>query len=577
MKYTFLLIPFFSNSLAFAQPTASLPNEPVLKTTEEIPFPIQPLATEILRSQYLNLLREQMKLTCPRGTLEEYQLKYLAFKDDGFYVPQLQGNVDRITLKRSLPLLKEKLAWLKSVQKHIKNKPYSEKKIKQSAQKLKLQITALLQLRRQLEWKQGVSKQEMVGAAKKINGEFQNLMNLMPFLKNFKSPANHLVNRSTYEKLRTTAVAASEIQEKNFAYMVRKIYEDGTFNTSGARSDLLLRTAIDTVLLRAQDLSKFDEDQRYDVEWVLNQIPTVLSYGPKEIQRRVDSWTERTAQTISFYEKLIVDTQSPAVMNLMNSLKAREHAGEILRDYVQKKQSQVYKFWAKQEELHKAMFALETILLHEVGAAKVSNVLFREDVAQVVFNRTRLKEYSKFREKSRLFQLLTTEELLTGDEIQRERWLNTMFKEGEFSFASFFLSASKYTFCPDMSPIAVKSRNENIELIIRKLKNPRPKFDALRYFSRVSMVGKIGMESLWEGYEREPEEPGLFLEKTNSALKQEMAKMQFEFLYQFVDLEGRMFHVIRMNDVIYSVENAKLDPKFYEFRDPNLFRFFRKR
>ena len=204
---------------------------------------------------------------------------------------------------------------------------------------------------------------------------------------------------------------------------------------------------------------------------------------------------------MNFYQDILKESRKQYTKSMLQSMSQTQHQ---LSDFNFAKQRQVYDFWLNQSELHRAMFTLETILFNEVGGIDGRDALERRDVVQVVFNRTQIPFYRTIQEKEKIYPYLES----IGPKLNQSRWLNVMFKEGEFSFTYFFIPSSKNIYCPDMSRRGNFLRNENLKIILSMLKNPRPDFKALRYFSRASMLGRINMAKIWTDFKALPQRQG---------------------------------------------------------------------
>jgi hypothetical protein len=132
------------------------------------------------------------------------------------------------------------------------------------------------------------------------------------------------------------------------------------------------------------------------------------------------------------------------------------------------------------------LFSIETILYSEVGRIDAPDALERRDIAQVVINRSQNVLYNSLGNKDSIVKYLSPE-----IKINENKWLNVLFKEGEFSFTYFYIPGNFHIYCPDMSRIGQFLRRENVRIALNLLNKPQASFFALRYFSRASMFGLI--------------------------------------------------------------------------------------
>jgi hypothetical protein len=313
---------------------------------------------------------------------------------------------------------------------------------------------------------------------------------------------------------------------------------------------------------------------------VLAKIESELGKGKARIIERLQEWEERTRRTYDFYRSLTLpENQVPAIAgdrtSTPNRQLIREHnrAADRLKDYVYTKQAEVYKHWLNQPELPRAIFVLETILLNEVGGVDGDDALERMDVARVVMNRLDKPKYLAIGKKEFIRPyLLKSNSAFT---IQNERWLNALFKQGEFSFTYYYMGGVAKIFCPDMSPNARKLRQRNVEIALQVLKETPTSFKTTRYFSRASMIGRIHMDSIWEDYLPYPERPGL-LASGQDRLLAAFETGSYTYLYAFTDPEFSVYQVVEIDGRTYALGGRSGLKLFFEHRNPHYFRYFTK-
>ena len=236
-----------------------------------------------------------------------------------------------------------------------------------------------------------------------------------------------------------------------------------------------------------------------------------------------------------------------------------------LKEFVYRKQADAYEYWAKKKKLMRMMYVFDTIILNEVGGTSDPGDLEKKEVLKVVFNRTNLDYYSSLSAKDFIFEFLAEKNIKT----KQFPWLNTLFKEGEFSFTYYFLTASNHVFCPDMSRRAKKIRETALNLGLALIKEKNINSEAVRYFSRISMLGRIDMTDLWTGFQSLPESPGNLID--DKKLDQKIKNREFEYLYKFTSSRRLDFRVVRISDDIYALGKII---NFYEYRNPQNFRYF---
>ena len=284
--------------------------------------------------------------------------------------------------------------------------------------------------------------------------------------------------------------------------------------------------------------------------------------------KRLKRWKKKVNERIDFYLSLIKKDNSSLTQLLIEKYNYREN----LEQFVLNKQVEVYNYWAKQSKLNQYLFSLETILYNEVGSIDGKDGLERRDVGQVVINRSKINFYSTFSNSEELYKKLL-------DQLESKSlnhiWLNVLFKKGEFSFTYFFIPATIRVFCPDVSRTGQRLRNENLEIALDLARRPRKKFEAVRYFSRISMLGRINMSSLWSDFDPIPESKGRIITDVDSLIIEGYQSGKFDYYYHFLGDDNKLYKVIGLKNKTYVVSSS--DNKFYNYRNPNFFRFFKNK
>jgi hypothetical protein len=124
-----------------------------------------------------------------------------------------------------------------------------------------------------------------------------------------------------------------------------------------------------------------------------------------------------------------------------------------------------------------------------------------------------------------------------------------------------------------MSKVGQFLRRENVRIALGLLNKPRKDFPAMRYFSRVSMFGRIEMDSLWENYKAVGEVPGKPV-KNKKMLGDLYKQDRYKYLYDFeTDDKKKTYIVVEMKGRPYVVDFNKPTQVYY-YRNPNQFRYF---
>ena len=404
------------------------------------------------------------------------------------------------------------------------------------------------------------SEKELVAFKNKLNLFFDQIY----FLKSFNFPNDFMKYRREYEEAKND----NDKKDSNKIYFFRKIVEDGAYDSNHSWPDKFLRTTLDTVHLSIQKDDVFlSENVRYDIDWILSGVERILNRGKKKQIERLSEWYSRTDEAISFYEEIIKEKNKKKA----DALVATENeATEKLNKFVYQKQADVYEFWSKQSELNRALFSLETILYNEVGVVDGPHGLERFEVAQVVIKRFYDDFYNQLAPKQKLMTYL-------NDKIEHKKfkWLNTLFRVGEFSFTYHYISAVSHIFCPDMSSRGKRIRYQNLKISLNALKEYSKDFEAIRYFSRTSMLGKIDMSSVWTDYKKLPEKVGLMADAQRRLARYYLAD-KYRYLYSFLDDKNVEYSVLEIEGKKYSQRWIKGKPAFFDYRSPHLFSYFKR-
>ena len=321
---------------------------------------------------------------------------------------------------------------------------------------------------------------------------------------------NHLSLRADYEKVKDIATKEARARA-NSIYLSRRILQDGSYDENLTRNDSVIRSAFDTLYLslsNSKDRNFLTENERSDFKYILGNFKNLLDLGKETLIARFEEWIKRTERSLVFYQgladgKKIKTAEGSGPTDIASMLEERSRSLYNLKDFVLTKEGAAYEFWSKKSELFQYLYALETILYAEVGRIDAPDALERRDVAQVVINRFSHPMYSEMLTTDALYSYIP-KELLN----KTNKWLNVLFKEGEFSFTYFYIPGNMHIYCPDMSKVGQFLRRENVRIALELLNKPRKNFPALRYFSRMSMYGRIEMDSLWEDYKALGEVPG---------------------------------------------------------------------
>lgn len=532
-----------------------------------------------IHTQYESLISQISKRQCSRGEEKKFSELFQRYLGKGFYVPELNDvKVDRSAIVKNLPLLSEKLAWIQKQKLALETgKGWRDEALIQiQATRAKLKECLDLKKRHRFaktEDQKDIAESQSKKALKDLRSLFGDLSDEVSFLLSFQYPVDHFENRRIYEQIKEKATFEQRL-EANELFLKRKILEDGSMEPGTTRSDLMLRTTLDSLGILIPEEKEFvSERVRYDLTWSLDKLTNELARGKSYWVQRLNEWELRTKDAYDFYVDLLHRTPAEIRPELDSDQIVLEKSLALfeLRQFVLQNEAKLYEFLSKQSEKMQSLYVLDTILTAEVGEPRDSNYLDRRDVAQVVWNRKHRQDFSTLSPKESLYGFLNPKRTYS---VNSYPWLNVLFKEGEFSFTYYFIPSVVRMFCPDRSKRGARIRKQNINLAQKVLGHPNAPFKAIRYFSRGSMVGKIDMGKIWSNYKPIEERPGEQIFDKKKLVRNLLQKGEFEFWYQFADPSGKKFDVLEVGGKPYSVLDTETDPKIYQYRDPHSFVFF---
>ncbi|MDA8794018.1 hypothetical protein N9N67_12285, partial [Bacteriovoracaceae bacterium] len=310
----------------------------------------------------------------------------------------------------------------------------------------------------------------------------------------------------------------------------------------------------------------FPDDLRANIDWILIKLKSYLNQNKTQILNRIKKWKRKTEKAKKFYQNLLKNKKSKEILDIISR---KNQSSLKLKNFVHNQQAAVYQYWSNKSALMRKLYVLDTILFNEVGPLDADAGYERSDVIQVVLNRVVNEKYNFIPENQGLYNNLKA---LNVDS-KKYPWLNALFKEGEFSFTYFYISAVSNIFCPDQSRVGKRLREKNLKIILKKLEKPDSNFNALRYFSQVSMLGKINMTQVWNDYKQYPERPGWKID-TDGRLALYYKTDRYRFLYSYKDPKGITYAVIEIDEKKYATTLFRGRVLFFEYRNPYLFRYF---
>lgn len=511
------------------------------------------------------------KTVCRPGEEKKYWDLLKDYRGQGYYLPKLEDDVDRKAIKKNISHFQRKLVHILDMKTKLEAQKSFPKfsviyadldqTVKQLLNLKKLYRSELLAENKDKILKE--SRRHLI----RFKKQFDLFMSHIYFMKSYNFPNNFLQYRADFEY---NKYKVENIKKANEIFFFRRIVEDGAMDPNRTYSDKFTRTTLDTLYLNVHNEKDFiSEKVRYDLAWIERSVEKILSRGKRIQISRLDEWHKRTQKSYEFYRDIIKTKSKDKAKAL---IKSKNESTALLKDFVYKKQGEVYNYWAGKSDLFKALYVLETILVNEVGVLDGKFALERMSVAQVVMNRFYDDFYNQLNEDQSIIKYIDEDKI----DIDDEYWLNVLFKTGEFSFTYHYISAVSKIFCPDMSSRGKSVRSQNLKVILKVLKNYNGSFKAFRYFSRISMLGKIDMSTVWTGYSRLPEMVGYESSNQRRLMRFYFAD-RYQYLYSFIDEKNVEYTVVEIDKKSYSMRWQKGKPVFYDYRNPHLFAYFSKK
>lgn len=503
---------------------------------------------------------------CSPGTEEKFWDLYKNFKGDGFYLPiRMNKFVNKKAISVNLGLVAQKITWLKSIQSRLKNMgklPDGLELLSQMQEQIdrNLYLKYLYEVKKQPD---SIIDYNVKGNVKKLKKLFKKIEQDFFYLFNFNYPNNHLANRARHARY-SQAKKMEIARRKDALFVKRKILEDGALPKNSKSNDKFLRTALDHIKLRMIKVDRFiTDDLRVDLEWVFLKMRKNIRRGYQYQVDKISNWLKREQKRLKFYKSIIQADQK----ELAALVSKKNNATQKLKEFVYSRQAEVYRFWTKQSLELRKIFVIENILYNEVGYLDALGVE-RQEILEIIHRRTKTPPYERLTK----FQMISDK--LSGIDTNQFKWLNTYFRRGEFSFTLYYISSVVRVFCPNNSKRGWKLRNENIQMAIDFIKTNNPVLtSAVRYFSRVSMIGKIDMSIVWNGFTPLEERPGPLLERSKAIFNQ-WKKGQFRYLYSF-SFNQKIYRVYEVFGKAYVFDQSAKPVKIYFYRNPHLFKYFK--
>ncbi|MFN8369456.1 MAG: hypothetical protein U0T83_02395 [Bacteriovoracaceae bacterium] len=532
-------------------------------------------------NDYLKIHKEFVTELCQKNDPDKFNELFKNYSGEGFFLPLTEDDkINFAAINEALPELKLKIDWLRATIKTLensKNLPDYSLELKE----LNNQIEKLLKLKEQFD-KKWVEKKKITKANRielnNLRTIFDKLILKIPYLLHYKFPIDYLDLRKEYETYKNGKKAKLPRMAQKI-YILRKIIEDGAPTESPKNyfspTDVYFRTTLNTIAISIQKrYETLPEDLRFDLNFLIKKLET-KSKKEKELEK-LQNWLSKTELQLNYYKKIIALKEQSHLDEIKETTNKIIQANGELKNFVQEKKKGIYNFWTKQSELNQILYVMENILYNEVGDLDGSSALERRSVAQIILNRYHEKSFTEILSNDPMYTFVQE---INKSQQKSFPWLNLFFKQGEFSFTYFYIPANIKMYCPDVNLQGENSRKLNLTIALETLRSPDPSFKALRYFSRISMTGRIDMSSVWYDYTTVPEMPGNKIdENLLPNLKKRYQENVYQYFYTFKDRGNNPFEVVEIDKKTY-VHSLLKDEKnqFYAYRNPHLFKYFEKK
>jgi hypothetical protein len=513
-------------------------------------------------SDYKLAVNEYKALSCLKGDEDTFANLMKNFRGSGIYQPMSRGVLVKGALKNFLSKSDFRLKWLQTTLNDLeKNSISSDRHFSVQLATLTTILIENMKLQTSLEKNLSLATSN----SNLFKTSFLEFIKGLYFLRSFSAPVDHFANRRDYELLaeKLSLLPQSDpgydalAEEKLTLYLNRKLYEDGAMSAAKTENDLPIRAVLDTLEVKLKNQGPyFSVDFIKDFFWwKANFLAYLNKYNADDIVKRHKEWIARSQELYNAYLALLKKKE-------LVSFNSGESATEELKKFVYKKFQILYKYWAAKPEDMRKLFVLQNILLHEVGRTDPTGVQ-RKRVMEVVYNRLQYPDYQSFYADEQWVKEL--ENL----EPKGQQWLTVMMRRGEFSFALYFMNSVQKLFCLEKDFLTSSLNEENMSLIVSSIDNQNVSEEKiLRYFSRVSMLGRINMSTIWSPpYMPAHEVLGPELPKE---LKAKIVPSQYQLLYEF-GTGNRVFMNVEGGDPSYYVEQ---NGTYFSYLDPDYFQFF---
>ena len=256
-------------------------------------------------ASYTRQFDDFRKKICVPKAESIFDKNLLAYRGQGYWIPELNEDVDVESIKSLLPEMEHKLKWIKAQKALVMRRGIPDKSVILKTQNTLKKLLDLKKTELSVNEKEKTrARQQSLALLTRLQKNYEALIKKVSFLTNFQYPVDHLKNRKVYDSFRDKDDDAST-RIANYSFLYRKLLEDGAYNKDHTGSDIYLRTTIDTLHFELMNHGFYlSEDARYDADFVLSKIESELSKGKARILERLTEWEGRAQRTLDFYRSL---------------------------------------------------------------------------------------------------------------------------------------------------------------------------------------------------------------------------------------------------------------------------------
>jgi hypothetical protein len=551
------------------------------------------------------VLCDSTSLNLARSLLKEYQRFQL-------YIPvdDKTQDLSKEVIQKFLPKYQKKIEWIQHLI-TLKQTKSQIRKLLVDLEELKTLVENLIEYKEHMyfsvigeKYYQNPSQIQITSALqlrKKLKEKYFEIIAKFPRLHSFEHPVDLESLRSDYENLKLKG-GRENILKSQEIYFYRKMVEDGAGIWSESLKklqspDYQLRALINTlhfrldrdesILLDKQYYPTFypiDDDEQMDVLYLVEILKSKLNDSETEENLKLQNWKKIVEEQLDRYQLLLKEPNRFKDENLL-----KKTAQDQLKKLVAEKQSQAFKFWSSKGLWQEVLYVMEQIIVNEVGNIDTERRDESEEILRILYRRVNHPKYSKMR-KSQLLMKSLLEKKLTIDQVNHHKWLSSLFREGEFSFTYFFIPANENLWCQPNHSVSKNIRQWLFQFLEKNyLEFQKPVFlptsqsieqekmqYKMRYFSRLSMLGRMNIAKTWKDYKQNPIQVGKLIENQKIyQIRKKQKKLKYK--HHFFSEDGNLYIIFedkasKKRDPFILYNHSK--KQYYQYRNTHYFRYF---